>query len=443
MEITKTGEGLKRVVGLPAFSMSIVNNSIGSGMFVLPAIVGIQLGAFGIFCYLFCGIMLAAIMLCYAEAGSRITTSGGSYAYIEAAFGPFAGFITNWLYTFGWGILGSAAVMNILADSLSMLFPVFLNPFIRALLCFILITSLALINIRGAKEGARFVQILTVVKLLPLFMLIIFGLGHINAANLHWEHLPPLKTFGDTALVLFFAFAGFEISLNASGEIKNPKRNVPLGIFLGGMFSLIVYLLIQTVTRGVLGDQIVAFKDAPLAGVAENILGPAGRIILVAAAAFSCLGILSGDILATPRLLFAGANDGLFPKFLGKVHPKFATPHLAVITYTSLIFIFSISGGFKQLAILASAAILLVYLAVILATIKLRTKKQDAPGKTFSVPGGLVIPAIGIAAIVWLLTSLSKWEILSTIIFIAVVCVMYFITKQFKKDKSVSIPASE
>jgi basic amino acid/polyamine antiporter, APA family len=217
MEITKTGEGLKRVVGLPAFSMSIVNNSIGSGMFVLPAIVGIQLGAFGIFCYLFCGIMLAAIMLCYAEAGSRITTSGGSYAYIEAAFGPFAGFITNWLYTFGWGILGSAAVMNILADSLSMLFPVFLNPFIRALLCFILITSLALINIRGAKEGARFVQILTVVKLLPLFMLIIFGLGHINAANLHWEHLPPLKTFGDTALVLFFAFAGFEISLNASG----------------------------------------------------------------------------------------------------------------------------------------------------------------------------------------------------------------------------------
>ncbi len=443
MEITKTDEGLKRVVGLPAFSMSIVNNSIGSGMFVLPAIVGIQLGAFGIFCYLFCGIMLAAIMLCYAEAGSRITTSGGSYAYIEAAFGPFAGFIANWLYTFGWGILGSAAVMNILADSLSMLFPVFLNPFIRALLCFILLASLALINIRGAKEGARFVQILTVVKLLPLFMLIIFGLGHINAANLHWEHFPSVKTFGDTALVLFFAFAGFEISLNVSGELKNPKRNVPLGIFLGGMFSLIVYLLIQTVTRGILGDQIIAFKDAPLAGVAENILGPAGRIILVATAAFSCLGILSGDILATPRLLFAGANDRLFPKFLGKVHPKFATPHLAVITYTSLIFIFSVSGGFKQLAILASAAILLVYLAVILATIKLRTRKQDAPEKTFRVPGGLVIPFIGIAAIVWLLSSLSKWEILSTIIFIAVVCSIYFITRKFQKNKPVTFPASE
>ncbi|MES1218697.1 MAG: amino acid permease [Bacteroidota bacterium] len=431
----KTEEGLKRVVGLPAFSMSIVNNSIGSGLFALPAIVGIQLGAFGIFCYLFCGFMMAAIMLCYAEAGSRITSSGGSYAYIEAAFGPFAGFIANWLYTFGWGILGSAAVINVLVDSLSILFPVLSNPFIRALIYFILLASIALINIRGAKEGARFVQVLTVVKLLPLFLLIIIGVGHIHTANLRWEHLPPVKTFGDTALVLIFAFAGFEISLNGGGELKNPKRTVPLGIFLGGMISLIVYLLIQTVTRGVLGDQIVAFKDAPLAGVAENILGSSGRIIMVLAAAFACFGILSGDILSTPRLLFAGANDGLFPKFLGKVHPKFATPHVAVIIYTSLIFIFSVSGGFKQLAILASAAILLVYLAVILSTIKLRRRKQDTGGKTFQVPGGLIVPFIGITTIAWLLTSLSKWEILSTIIFIAVVCCIYFITKKFQVKK--------
>ena len=435
MEVTKTGEGLKRVVELPAFSMSIVNNSIGSGMFVLPAIVGIQLGAFGIFCYLFCGIMLAAIMLCYAEVGRFITTSGGSYAYIEAAFGPFAGFIANWMYTFGWGILGSAAVINILADSLAILFPVFLNPIIRVLLCFMLLASITLLNIRGAKEGARFVQLLTVVKMLPLLMLIVLGLGHIKAANLRWEHLPPLNTFADTALLLFFAFAGFETSLNVSGEIKNPKRNVPLGIFIGGMFSLIVYLLIQTVARGVLGDEIAAFKDAPLAGVAENILGPSGRIILVMAAAFSCLGVLSGDILATPRLLFAGANDGLFPTFLGKVHPKFATPYLAVITYASLIFVLSISGGFKQLAVLASAAILLVYLGVILAIIKLRMKKQDANERTFKVPGGLIIPLAGIAAIVWLLSSLSKQEVLSAIIFIAVVSCIYLITTKISKQQ--------
>ena len=128
----------------------------------------------------------------------------------------------------------------------------------------------------------------------------------------------------------------------------------------------------------------------------------------------------------------------MFPKFLGKVHSTFATPYLAIITYAALVFIFSISGGFKQLAMLASAAILLIYLAVILATVKLRRKKQPASEKTFRAPGGLVTPCIGIAAIVWLLSSLSKWEILSTIIFIVAAGIIYLVTKKFKNEKVVA-----
>ncbi len=241
-------------------------------------------------------------------------------------------------------------------------------------------------------------------------------------------------------LILFFAFAGFETSLNVSGEIKNPKRTIPLGILTGGLLVLISYILLQTVTQGVLGANVAAFKAAPLAAIAEKIVGPVGATILLVATAISCFGNNSGDLLATPRLLFAGANDGLFPKFLGKVHPKFKTPHYAIITYASLIFIFSVSGGFTQLAVLASACLLLIYLAVILATIKLRSKKQDIAAKTFRIPGGLIIPFIGIAAIVWLLTSLSKWEILSTIIFIAIVCVIYFTMKRFQQKKILLLP---
>jgi len=182
-----------------------------------------------------------------------------------------------------------------------------------------------------------------------------------------------------------------------------------------------------------------AVKDAPLGAIAEKMIGPAGATILLLTAAFSCFTNVFGDILSTPRLLFAGSNDGLFPKILSKVHPKFATPHLAIVIYALVIFIFTISGGFKQLAILASASILLIYLAVILATIKLRTKKQQPSEKTFQVPGGLIIPFIGIAAIIWLLTSLSKWEILSAIIFIAIVCVIYIMMKRIKKEKLVIV----
>jgi APA family basic amino acid/polyamine antiporter len=440
MALVKTEEGLKRVVGVTGLTLSIINGVIGAGIFVLPAIVGIEMGAFGVFGYIFCSIMLAAIMLCYAEIGSRVTTSGGSYAYVEAAFGDFAGYIVNWLYFFGWSILGSAALMNVIADSLAVIFPVFANPLMRALFFFILIGFMIVVNVLGAKQGIGFVKMITLIKLLPLLGIIIFGFSKVKAGNLHWEHMPSLKTFGDTTLILFYAFAGFETSLGVSGEFKNPKRTVPMGILLGGITVLFVYMLLQIVTQGVLGAEMASFKDAPLAAVAEKIVGPVGATILLVTAALSCFGCVSADIMATPRSLFAGSNDGMFPKFLGKVHPKFATPHVAVTTYGSLIFIFSISGGFKQLAILASAAILIVYLGVILATVKLRSTNR-ASDKSFRAPGGLTVPLIGIATIVWLLSSLSKWEILSAIIFIAAVCVIYFVTRKFKRKKIVMMPA--
>ena len=439
MPTAKTNEGLKRVVGVPGLTLNIVNFTIGAGIFVLPAIVGLDLGSFAIFAYLFCGIMLSTIMLCYAEIGSRITTAGGSYAYVEAAFGGLAGFIVNWLFVFAWGILASAALMNIFADSLSVIFPIFSNPLMRILLFFIVISFMVFINIRGTKHGIAFVKWVTILKILPLLGIIIFGFGYVKTANLHSEHIPTINTFGTTVLALFFLFAGFESALGVSGEIKNPKRTVPLGILLGAVVILGLYLLLQLVAQGALGEQMETFKDAPLAAVAEKIVGPVGGTILLGTAAISCFGNVGGDVMNTPRVLFAGANDGLFPKFLGKVHPKFATPYLAVIVYASLIFIFSVSGGFKQLAVLASAAILLIYLAVILATIKLRRMKQEVSEKTFRMPGGFVIPFIGIASILWLLTSLGKWEILSIIIFIVIVGVIYFIMKTVKK-KIIVVP---
>lgn len=436
MTATKNDKELKRVVGVTGLSLNIINITVGAGIFALPAIVGVELGAFSIFAYVFCGIMMASIMLCYAEIGTRITKTGGSYAYVGAAFGDFLGFIVNWLAVFGWSILGSAALMNIIADSLTVIFPVFSNPFIRGLFFFVLIAFLVVTNIRGAKQGVAFIKWITIIKLLPLIGIVIFGLSHINSSNLHWEHLPSLNTFGNTTLVLFFAFAGFETALGASGEIKNPKRTIPLGILLGGGMVIILYLLLQTVTQGVLGSQMEIVKDAPLAAVAERIIGSFGGTMLLIAAAISCFGAVSTDILSTPRVLFAGAKDGLFPKILGKIHPKFATPYWSIICFSVLIFLFSISGGFQQLAILASAAILLIYLFVVLATIKLRMKKQDDSEKTFKVPGGLVIPFIGVVSIVWLLTSLSKWEILSMVIFIAIISIIYLAMKWMQNRKN-------
>ncbi|MGB5030920.1 MAG: APC family permease, partial [Saprospiraceae bacterium] len=377
--------------------------------------------------------MMAAILLCYAEIGSRITTSGGSYAYVEAAFGTFPGYIINWLYFFGWSVLGSAALMNIIADSMATMFPIFYNSLARAFFFFIIIGFIVLVNIRGVKQGVNFIKWITIIKLFPLFAIILFGFSKVEASNLYWNELPSLKTFSNTALLLFFAFAGFETSLSVSGEIKNPTRTVPLGILFGGSIVFIIYVLIQTVAQGVIGLQMEAFKAAPLAAVAEQLIGPIGGTILLITAIISTFGNVSADVLSTPRLLFAGANDGIFPKFLTKIHAKFFTPHIAVITYASLIFLFSITGGFKQLASLASGAILIVYLSVILATIKLRSNPQLTLEKSFRVPGGLFIPIIGIVSILWLLTSLSQIEVISIIILILVTCLFYIAIKKVQK----------
>ncbi len=433
MTTQKPDEGLKRVVGVTGLTAAIVNLSIGGGIYGLPAIIGMQLGAAGVIGFLLCGLMFAAIILCYVEIGSRIKTSGGSYAYVEAAFGPFAGFIVNWLFFFGWGILSSAAVMNIVADSLAVVTPAFSKPLMRVLLFTFLIGLMILINVRSAKRSVQFVNFVTLIKLIPLVWIIIFGISHIQPGNLHWEEMPSIKSFGDTALILFFAFAGFESSLSVSGEIKNPSRTVPLGVLCGGLIVFFTYILIQTVAFGVLGPEIELHKGAPLAAVGERIAGIAGVTIILLAAALSGLGSVTGDVLASPRLLFAGAKDGMFPKFLGQIHPRFATPHWAVIVYGGLILLFSVSGGFKQLAILASGALLLIYLAVVLSLIKFRIRKIEPAEKSFKVPGGYVIPGIAIAAILYVLSNLSTAEVSSICVFVGVVCIIYVVMKWWPK----------
>lgn len=437
MQDEKTGEGLKRVIGVQGLALSIINGIIGAGIFALPGIVGTQLGAFAIFSYIACGIMLAALLLCYAEIGSGVTSSGGSYAYVDAAFGKLPGYIINWLYCFGWCVLGSAAILNVVADSIAGIFPVFGNHFIRGILFFVLLGAIASINVLGAKQGIGFIKGITIIKLLPLLAIIIFGISKINSSNLHWDHIPSLKSFGNTTLALFFVFAGFETCLGVSGEFKNPKRTVPLGIMLGGMEVLIVYLLLQIVTQGILGADIAIFKAAPLAAVAEKIVGPLGATIILIVTAISCFGNVSADVMATPRVLFAGANEGLFPKFLGKVHPKFATPYLSIVIYATLIFLFSISGGFEKLANLATAAVLPVYFAVVLATVKFRIQKKGNAEGSFRAPGGRLTPIIGAASVLWLFSSQENIVILSIIVFMAITCLFYFGTKLYKKRKAV------
>ena len=316
-------ENLKRTIGVFGLACAVVNITVGTGIFVLPALVAENLGAAAIGCFFICGFLIFLIALCFAEVGSKVTVSGGTYAYIETAFGPFAGFLANNIFWLGSCVLSDAAVANALAKTLSYFFPVIELTFFRTIFFLLLFGVLAYINIRGVKYGIRFIVFTTIAKLIPLLLIIAFGTGHIVLQNLEWKIPLTINNIGSSSLILFYAFLGIETAVTNGGEFKNPAKTVPLGILSGLSFVIFLYIVIQLITQGILGNQLIANKEAPLMAVAKLIMGPTGITLIVLGTAISMLGCISGEILAIPRVLFAGARDGLLPKVLSKVHPQF------------------------------------------------------------------------------------------------------------------------
>lgn len=429
---------LKREIGAAGLALNAINLTIGSGIFVLPAIVAANLSRAAFIAYLLCGLLIILIMLCYAEIGSRVTSSGGSYAYVEKAFGPFAGFLINTLFWFGFSALSDAAVVNALADMLAIWFPLFTVLYVRILFFILLFGLFSFVNYRGVKQGTYFASIATLIKLAPLLLLVMVGLFHIDTANLSVKTWPSITGIGETALVLVFAFMGIETALNVSGEIRNPVRTIPRGIFMGVLGVLIIYLLIQLVAQGVLGDELPMHKEAPLAALAVKLAGPAGGTLIMLTAVVSMFGMLSGDVLASSRLLFAASADKLLPGYLSRIHPKFATPYWSIITYSTVIVILASSGGFKQLATLASSSVLIIYLAVVLAMIRMRYKKDDAVSTSFKVPGGLLIPALAVCTICWFLYQVTWPEVKAISIFFLLMSVVYFLNTVSRKQQELT-----
>ena len=414
-----------RVMGTGVLGINIVNMVVGAGIFALPGIIAVGLGSAAILAYAVCSVAVALVFLCFAEVGSRITRSGGSYAYIEEAFGPFAGFIASVLFWFGWAALSDAGIAIVMAKTLAIAFPVLDEPLPRALLIIVVLAFLAGVNIRGAGSGIKLFVFNTIAKLVPLIMLVIVGLFAVNIEYLKITQWPTLHSVGTGAVLLFFAFGGAETALNVSGEIKNPSRTVPLGLLFGLTALLALYIGLQTVAQGVLGPELANNTAAPLAAAAKVVFGEWGAKMLLVGTVISIFACISGDMLNTPRLVFASALDGLMPRVLGKVHPKYKTPYVAIIFFATVIAITAISGTFKPVAVVASGSILTIYAGVSLAVIRLRQRDgMPGPGQ-FTLPFGPTIPILSFLFIGWLLFQLTREEAITFAALVAVAIAIY------------------
>ncbi|NJN42520.1 MAG: amino acid permease [Flammeovirgaceae bacterium] len=426
-------EGLKREIGVRALALNSINLTIGSGIFVLPAIVSQHAGPAGIYAYLICGATVLLALLCYAELGSKITTSGGGFAYIESVLGPYWGFISSLLIVVGFASSADAAIAIALVNTLAIWFKFLSEPVYRTIFIVLLFGIFAYINVRGVKQGVRFVEIITIAKLIPLVLIMLAGWITVDGSNLVVKEWPSAENFGEVSLILFFAFIGIDSALSNSGEIKNPAYTIPRGLFFGVLGILIIYVTIQAVATGVLGAALADFTDAPLIEVASRALGPVGITILLIGTVLSMAGTIGGDQLASPRVLFGAARQRLLPFFLGKVHPVFKTPYWSIIVFATITCLMAVTGAFKTLAIFASTSVLIVYLLVCISTIKNRIVNGKPDPGLFTLPGGITIPIMACGVVVWLLSHLSLKELSSMAVFILFLSVVYYLTNYFRK----------
>jgi len=425
-------EGLVRVIGTGALGLSVVNMVVGAGIFVMPGLVAAVIGPAAILAYLICSVTVALVFLCFAEVGSRVSRSGGAYAYVEEAFGPFVGFIASILFWFGFSALADAAITVIMVDSIAIVVPILGESIPRAVFIIALLTFLAAVNIRGVKAGVRLYIFNTLAKLVPLLLLVGAGLFVINIEYLAIPEWPSAASIGASTILLFYAFNGAESALNASGEIQNPSKTVPLGLLLGLGGILLLYVGLQTVAQGVLGPELANDTEAPLVAVATAVFGDWGGKMLIVGVVISIYSNLSGDMLGGPRVVFASSLDNNLPRFLGKVHPKYKTPHIAIIFFAVVIGVFALSGTFKYLAVVATGSLLLVDLGVILAVLRLRQRDGLPKDGEFRLPFGPVIPLLSCAIVGWLLLQVPLNEAATIVTLVGACAVIYAIRSVFR-----------
>jgi len=219
---------LVRVLGTRELTASIVNCTIGAGIFVLPAAVAAGLGAAAPVAYVACAALMTLIVLCFAAAGSRVSLTGGLYAYIEVAFGGYAGYLGGFLY-WATACLSVASVATAFAGSVGVFWPAVMHALPRAILLVVLFAALAVVNIRGINPGIRLVEAITAAKLIPLLVLVLVGVWSLNPDFLH-APMPTVSQVGQVSIVLLFAFLGVEVALTPSGEIRDPSRTVPRAV---------------------------------------------------------------------------------------------------------------------------------------------------------------------------------------------------------------------
>jgi APA family basic amino acid/polyamine antiporter len=415
---------LLRAVGRWQILGISINSVVGSGVYLLPATAFALLGPFSVWGVLLASITVSLLVLCYAKAGSYFDEQGGSALYAREAFGPFAGFQIAWTIWLT-RVATVASLGNGLADALSRFWSLAGIGIGRVFVIICAVLLMTAINIVGIGWAARVTTVLVIGKLLPLLMFVFIGLFHADWGLAFGGPAPgelDFRQIGEAALLLLFAFSGFENLSVAAGEYQNPKRNVPFALLAMILVVTLLYVGVQWVAQGTLPS--LATSSAPLADAAALFGGETLAFVLTIGAAISIVGTCHGAMLLGPRFLHTLAAQGYGPRVLADVHARFHTPATAIAAQGALAIALALSGSFVQLALLSVVIRLLAYISTSAAVLVLH-RRLGEPADSMRLPGGVLIPVAALALSLALLMSASIINLIAVAVAVLIGCLIY------------------
>jgi amino acid transporter len=397
--------GLVRGIGRWGLIGLTINGIIGSGIFGLPSRVFGLTGSWSMLAYLVCAVLITLITLCFAEVASRFSETGGPYLYARAAFGRVIGFEVGWLLWLA-RLTSFAALCNLLIVYISFFWPAAASGWTRAWVITLAVITMVTINLMGVREASLVNNIFAIGKLLPLLLFIVVGLFFVNPRAFSAPASLEYGNFSTAVMLLIYAYSGFEMTVVPSGETRDPRRHLPVALLTTTGLVAFVYILIQVVCIGTLPE--LAGSERPLVEAISGFLGAPGALILSAGALISITGTLNASLLAAPRILYAMAEQGQLPGFLASTHPRFRTPHNAIVVSAAVMLVLTLQGTFMTALTISTVIRLVQYIATCVALPVLRARR-DAPSPRFTAPAGVVVAVVATALPLWLLSN-TPWR---------------------------------
>jgi amino acid transporter len=416
-----TDEGLVRGISRWDLVAIAINGIIGAGIFGLPSKVFTLIGPYSLIAFVACALVVALIIVCFAEVGSRFDDTGGPYLYAREAFNPAVAFEIGWLIWLA-RVTAFAANCNLLINYLGYFWTSATDTFWRAAVIVFVVLVLCAINVLGIRQAAIVSNVFTIGKLVPIIIFVGAGLFFLNPQAFALGPRPETGAFSQSVLFLVYAFNGFEMATIPAGEVRDPQRNMPRALIIAILVVAVLYILIQVVCVGTLPG--LATSQKPLADAGSQFLGTAGGAIISAGAIISITGNLNILMLSGSRLPFAMAEQKQLPAFIGTVHRSFFTPYVAILITAALMLFLTLKSSFVAALTISTIARLVTYGATCI-TLPVFRHRKNAPPAAFRLPAGTIIAMLALVLIVWLLLHSTLQEAKVSALAAAVGLVIY------------------